>query len=81
MATVFFFSHERLIRFLDVKDVKDVTFTLCIYKYIEIFYKFVFEETICRYMSYTIFRNEDLFENELKNMLCKSHILSKKRTI
>ena len=33
------------------------------------------------YMSYTIFRNEDLFENELKNMLCKSHILSKKRTI
>ena len=58
-----------------------MTFTLCIYKYIEIFYKFVFEETICRYMSYTIFRNEDLFENELKNMLCKSHILSKKRTI
>ena len=58
-----------------------MTFTLCIYKYIEIFYKFVFEETICRYMSYTIFRNENLFENELKNMLCKSHILSKKRTI
>ena len=47
---------------------------------LKFFINFFWGETICRYMFYTIFRNKDLFGNELKYVLCKSHILSKKWT-